>query len=84
MRMEGPQLPPSLFAPLPAGFPREGLDPLADAPGVGLLLILSATVLAQTTGDTSLDLFLVTPDGRSYVHAYENWLADLYLAEGVR
>jgi Tol biopolymer transport system component len=33
---------------------------------------------------SSLDLFLVTPDGRSYVHAYENWLADLYLAEGVR
>ena len=33
---------------------------------------------------TSLDLFLVTPDGRSYVHAHENWLADLYLAEGVR
>jgi serine/threonine protein kinase/WD40 repeat protein len=33
---------------------------------------------------TTLDAFLVTPDGRSYVHAYENWLADLYLAEGVR
>jgi Tol biopolymer transport system component len=33
---------------------------------------------------TSLDIFLVTPDGRSYVHGHENWLADLYLAEGVR
>jgi hypothetical protein len=31
-----------------------------------------------------LDVSLVTPDGRSYVHAYENWLVDLYLAEGVR
>jgi hypothetical protein len=31
-----------------------------------------------------LDILFVTPDGRSYVHGHENWLADLYLAEGVR
>jgi hypothetical protein len=27
---------------------------------------------------------LLTPDGRSYVHSYSRWLADLFVIEGVK